>query len=107
MTKCNRKTSSGQYSTLDAFEQIINFAFSERYPIVKGLIEPLLKKGVNFNVTAVVWKPSAFHAYKSIEVEFYHTVWDLPGPPITYRFYWWGTSLLTYLIKLIFLTLQL
>ncbi len=38
----------------DVFEQIINFTFSEKYPIVKGLIEPLLKKGVNFNVTDAV-----------------------------------------------------
>ncbi len=38
----------------DFFEQIINFTFSEKYPVVKGLIEPLLKKAVSFNVTEVV-----------------------------------------------------
>ncbi|MHC4269660.1 MAG: recombinase family protein, partial [Planctomycetota bacterium] len=38
----------------DVFEQIINFTFSEKYPLVKGLIEPLFKKAVSFNVTKVV-----------------------------------------------------
>jgi hypothetical protein len=41
----------------DVFEQIINFTFSEKYPIVKGLIEPLLEKAVSFKVTEVRVNP--------------------------------------------------
>ncbi len=38
----------------DVFEQIIHFTFSEKYSVVKGLIEPLLKKAVSFDVKEVV-----------------------------------------------------